>query len=136
MDERRKVVLSTSWIFAVLNYIYADIFNLFFNPAALPGTTAISAGAALFFAIAMETSIAMVLLCRVLKRRANRWANISAGIFHTGLVTYSLFGQTPMPFYVFFVVVEIACTLFIVGYAWTWKQETASAQNAPPTPRP
>jgi len=27
----RKVILSTLWIFALLNYIYADIFTLFFK---------------------------------------------------------------------------------------------------------
>jgi hypothetical protein len=123
----RKVLLSTLWIFAILNYIYADVFNLFFNPAAQAGTASITAGAALFFAVSMETSIAMVILSRVLKRGANRWANIAAGIFHTGLVIYSLFGQTPMPFYVFFAVVEIACTLLIVWLAIRWKPAAETA---------
>jgi hypothetical protein len=122
----RKVLLSTLWIFAILNYIYADIFNLFFNPAVHTGAPAITPGAALFFAAAMETSIAMVILSRVLKRGANRWANIGAGIFHTGLVTYTFFGDAPMPFYVFFAVVEIACTLFIVWLAIRWKPANES----------
>jgi hypothetical protein len=126
----RKVLLSTLWIFAVLNYIYADVFTLFFDPAAHTGTAAITAGAALVFAVLMETSIAMVVLSRVLKRGANRWANIAAGIFHTGFVTWSLFGQPPKPFYLVFVVVEIACTLLIVVYAWTWKREAAPASLA------
>lgn len=26
----RKVILSTLWIFALLNYVYADIFSIFF----------------------------------------------------------------------------------------------------------
>jgi hypothetical protein len=130
MDQRRKMMLSTFWIFAVLNYIYADVFTLFFNPAAQTDTAATAAGAALVFAVLMETSIAMVILSRVLKRGANRWANIAAGIFHTGFVTWSLFGRPPQPFYVFFVAVEIACTLFIVGYAWTWKREAASTSRA------
>jgi uncharacterized membrane protein YuzA (DUF378 family) len=78
----------------------------------------------------METSIAMVILSRVLKRGANRWANIAAGIFNTGLVAYTLFGETPMPFYVFFVVVEIACTLLIVWLAIRWKPADDSAARA------
>jgi hypothetical protein len=126
----RKVLLSTLWIFAIFNYIYADIFNLFFNPAVHSGTATMTAGAALFFAVAMETSIAMVILSRVLKRGANRWANIAAGIFNTGLVAYTLFGETPMPFYVFFVVVEIACTLLIVWLAIRWKPADDSAARA------
>ena len=123
----RKVLLSTLWIFAIFNYIYADIFNLFFNPAAQPGSTAMTAGATLFFAVSMETSIAMVILSRVLKRGANRWANIAAGIFNTALVAYTLFGADTMPFYVFFAVIEMACTLFIVWLAIKWKLAVESA---------
>jgi len=117
----RKVVLSTLWIFALFNYLYADVFNLFFMPGAQQEAMAITEGAVLGFAIAMETAIAMVLLSRVLKYGANRWANIIAGVFHTGLVSWTLFGKTPSLFYGFFVAIEIACTLFIVGYAWTWR---------------
>ena len=127
MDQRRKMLLSTFWIFAVLNYIYADVFTLFFDPAARTGTVTMTAGAILFFAVVMETSIAMVVLSRVLKRAANRWANVAAGIFHTGLVAWSLLGEQTTPFYVFFASVEIAWTLFIVGYAWTWKRESVAA---------
>ncbi len=130
MDQRRKMLLSTFWIFAVLNYIYADVFTLFFDPAAHASTATMGAGAALVFAVLMETSIAMVVLSRVLKRGANRWANIAAGIFHTGLVGWSLLSQAPTPFYAFFATLEIAWTLFIVVYAWTWKREAASTTRA------
>ena len=117
----KKVILSTLWIFVLLNYIYADIFNLFFNPGAQSGT--MTQGAIFAFAILMEISIAMVLLSRVLKYGANRWANIIAGIIHTALVSWSLFGETPLPFYTFFAAIEILCTLFIVGYAWRWRRQ-------------
>ncbi len=117
----RKVTLSTLWIFATLNYIYADVFTLFFNPTAQKETWAMPQGAALIFAILMETAIAMVILSRILKYGANRWANIAAGVFHTAFVSWSLLGETPMPFYVFFATIEIACTLFIVWYAWKWR---------------
>ncbi len=127
MDQRRKMLLSTFWIFAVLNYIYADVFTLFFDPAAHATTATMGAGAALVFAVLMETSIAMVVLSRVLKRGANRWANIAAGAFHTGLVAWSLLSQAPTPFYAFFATIEIAWTLFIVVYAWTWKREAVAA---------
>jgi hypothetical protein len=124
------MLLSTFWIFAVLNYIYADVFTLFFDPAGRTGSATMAAGAALVFAVLMETSIAMVVLSRVLKRGANRWANIAAGFFHTGLVAWSLLGQTPKPFYAFFAAIEIAWTLFIVVYAWTWRREAASTARA------
>jgi hypothetical protein len=115
-----KVMLSTLWIFATLNYLYADVFNLFFNPAAQE-VTAFTQGALLVLAILMETAIAMVLLSRVLKYGANRWANIAAGVFHTAFVSWSLFGGTQPLYYMFFAAIEIPCTLFIVWYAWKWR---------------
>lgn len=115
----RKVILSTLWIFALLNYIYADIFTLFFNTEAQ--TETMTARAVVGFAFLMETAIAMVLLSRILKYGANRWANIVAGVIHTALVSWSLSGGTPPAFYIFFAAIEILCTLFIVWYAWKWK---------------
>ncbi len=117
-----KMVLSTLWIFAMLNYLYGDVFTLFFNPGAQGTTFAMPAGAVMGFAILMETAIAMVLLSRVLKYGVNRWANIVAGIIHTTLAAWSMTGSTPpAPFSAFFATIEIACTLFIVWYAWRWR---------------
>jgi hypothetical protein len=118
----RKVVLSTLWIFAILNYLYADVFNLFFNPMAQKATLAMPQGAVLVFAILMETAIAMVLLSRFLKFGANCWANIIAGIFHTAFVAWSMIGETPALFYIFFASIEMVCTLFIAWYAWKWRR--------------
>jgi hypothetical protein len=118
--KNRKVVLSTLWIFAMLNYLYADVFTLFFNPTAQKETLAMTQGPVLVFAILMETAIAMVFLSRFLKYGASRWANIVAGIFHTAFVAWSLTGETPELFYVFFASIEILCTLFITWYAWNW----------------
>ena len=72
-------------------------------------------------AVLMETAIAMVLLSRVLRYRANRWLNIISGLFHTLFVAWSLIGETSTIFYYFFAAIEIACTLFIVWYAWKWR---------------
>jgi hypothetical protein len=114
----RKVILSTLWIFALLNMIYADIFTLTFNSESQ--TVTMTEGSVLVFAILMEIAIAMVLLSRVLKYGVNRWANIIAGITQTAFLGYSLVVQTPPLFYMFFATIEIACMLFIVWYAWTW----------------
>ena len=118
----RRVVLSTLWIFALFNYLYADVFTLFFNPVAHDETLAMPQSGALAFAIMMETAIAMIVLSRFLKYGANRWANIIAGIFHTALMAWAISGSTPLPFAAMFAAVEIVCTLFIVGYAWTWRE--------------
>jgi hypothetical protein len=129
--ERRRVVLSTLWIFAVLNYIYADVYTLFFNPVLKPeawkaflaggaGGIQITPGFVLITAVLMETAIAMVLLSRVLPYRANRWANILSAAFHTLFVAWALIGETPTAFFLMFAAIEVVTTLFITGYAWKW----------------
>jgi hypothetical protein len=131
--ERRRMILSTLWIFAVLNYIYADVYTLFFNPVLQPdvmkrfaegfaGDIPITQGFVLLTALLMQTAIIMVLLARVLPYRANRWANILSAAFHTLFVVWSLIGGPVNWFYAMFVAVEAATTLFIVGYAWKWTE--------------
>ncbi len=117
----RKVILSVLWIFAMLNYVYADVFTLFFNPAAHSGTTVMPPEAVLVFAILMETAMAMILLSRFLSYGANRWANIVAGLFYTAFVAWSMIGEPPAPFYLFFASIEMLCTLFIAWTAWKWR---------------
>lgn len=121
VTKDRKLVLSTLWIYALFNYLYADVFTLFFNSTAQKETFAMPQESVLVFAVLMEIAIAMVFLSRFLNYDANRWANIIAGIVQTALVTWSLTGQTPLPFTIFFSGIEIVCTLFIVWYAWMWK---------------
>ncbi len=121
----RRVMLSTLWVFMVLNYLYADIFGLSFDPA-MKGTVDMSAGAILFFAVIMETSIAMVLLSRVLPDVWNRRANIGAAIVHIALLTWSLTEGGVTLFYAFFAIVEIATMLFVMGYAWSWRKQSAN----------
>ena len=74
----------------------------------------------------METAIAMVLLARILKYGVNRWANIVVGVIHTALVCWSLSVTTPTLFYAFFATIQIACTLFVIWYAWTWRRSVAT----------
>ena len=134
----RKVLLSTLWIFAMFNYLYADVYTLFFNPVlqkelmqklaeGFAGSIPITQGFVLITAILIETAIAMVILSRVLKYRANRWANIASGAFHTVFVAWSMIGDPVSLFYVFFAIIEIACTLLIVWLAIRWKPAVDSA---------
>jgi hypothetical protein len=119
----RGTVLSTIWIFLVLSFIYADVFTLFFDKSVSTQTTELSSGAVLFFAVVMETAIAMVLLCRVLPCSWNRWTNVGVAVLHVAVLGYSLTGGTVTAFYAFFAAIEMATLLFVVGYAWTWRKQ-------------
>jgi hypothetical protein len=129
----------------MFNYLYADVYTLFFNPVLRPeswrqftagdaGGIQITQGFVLVTALLMETAIAMVLLSLVLGYRANRWANIASGAFHSAFVAWSLIGETPTLFYAFFAAIEIACTLFVVWYAWTWQSPAISLNRVRPAP--
>jgi hypothetical protein len=138
----RKMLLSTLWIFTMFNYLYADVYTLFFNPVlqkeswqrfleGSAGTISLTHGFVLITAVLMETAIAMVILSRVLKYGANRWANIGSGAFHTAFVAWSLIsGSENTPFYIFFAVLEMACTLLIVWLAIRWKPAVDSAARS------
>jgi hypothetical protein len=130
-----------------LNYAYADIMTLFFNPvlqkeehqrilSGYVGDIRITQGFVLVAAILMETAIVMVLLSRVLPYGANRWTNILVGVLHTASVIWSMTGGPVNVFYVFFATIEIGCTLFIVWYAWTWRNPALSATPATELPQP
>ncbi len=124
----RRVVLSALWGFAMFNYLYADVFTVIFDSAAMQKmVTGMADGIVLAWAAFMEIAMAMVFLSRVLRQRVNRWANIAAGVLNTASVAWSLMGGAPRPYYAFFAAVEMACTVFIVWYAWTWKPQPLPA---------
>lgn len=124
-----KERLSLFWIFALLNYLYADVIALW----ALLGVPSkdvphlgqwILAGSALL----MEIPIAMIVACRLLPFRANRLANIIAGVIVTAVNGFLTFvppliglGRPPaLPEYLFFATIETVCTSVIIWQAWTW----------------
>jgi hypothetical protein len=130
-----KERLSLFWLFALLNYLYADCTALF----AIVGSPNLSDAphfppwVLLASSVLMEIPIAMIVACRLLPFRANRLANILAGSIVTlinGGLTFvpPLFGaRTPaLPAYLFFATIETVATSIIIWQAWTWSgRETA-----------
>lgn len=129
--KEMKNRLSLLWIFAMFNYLYADVLSLFDADVlkeistGYAGSIHMTDNVLFGAALLMESAILMVLLSQLLNYRANRIANIIAGILHTVAVFGSAVEETPAIYYAFFAVIEIACTLFIVWYAWQWKNPTA-----------
>ena len=132
-----KERLSLLWLFALLNYLYADVLALFDIVGSQDPAPHFPQWAMLGFAVLMEIPIAMILACRLLPFRANRLANIIAGGFLTlinGGLTFvpPLFGaRTPaLPEYLFFATIETVCTVIIIWQAWTWSEVTSSSKQA------
>ena len=117
--EGGPVLLSTLWLFAMLTYTYGDVVTLM-DPVK-HGSMQLTEGFLLGGSIFMMIPISMVLLSRLLPYRANRWANLIAGTIMTVMLTLTLFVAVPTLYYAFFSAIEIACTAFIVGYAWKWR---------------
>ena len=94
MDMKSR--LSLLWIFYMFNATYIDITTLYYsvfinNKPEVHYTQLFLLGAA----VLIEISIVMIVLSRILKYRANRRANIIAGIFLAGVQLATLFVGTP-----------------------------------------
>jgi hypothetical protein len=135
----RKAALSTLWIFVMFNFLYADVVALFdvvYNGEsnANRGSIQFTPGTLLGVSVLMEIPMAMVILSRVLKYRANRWTNIVAGTAYTAVTLIAQFilpisNGTATTYYLFFGAIEILSTLLIVWHAWKWPKPEVSASN-------
>ena len=125
--------LSLLWLFALLNYLYADVIALW-DIAGSGKPFALPQGALMGSAVLMEIPIAMILACRLLPFRANRLTNIIAGGLITvvnGFLTFvpplAGWGRPPaLPEYLFFGTIETVCTVVIIWQAWVWPGVEAS----------
>jgi len=126
-----KERLSLLWLFALLNYLYADVLALFVIVGSPKSAPHLPPWAVMGSAVLMEIPIAMILACRFLPFRANRLANIIAGSIVTlvnGFLTFVLpltngdFRDPMFPPYVFFATIETVATSIIIWQAWTWSR--------------
>ena len=131
-----KERLSLFWIFALLNYLYADVIALFALAGSRNSFAPLPPWALMASAVLMEIPIAMIVACRLLPYRANRLANIIAGSIVTlvnGFLTFvpplAGWGRPPaFAEYLFFATIETVCTSIIIWQAWTWCEVKASIQ--------
>lgn len=114
-----KSRLSALWLFAMLTYTYGDVVTLM-DPVK-HGDIVLTEGFLLGGSIYMMIPITMVLLSRLLNYRANRLTSIIAGSIMTITLILTLFVAVPTSYYVFFTVIEIGCTGYIVWYALKWR---------------
>jgi len=123
-----KERLSLLWIFALLNYLYADVVALFAIAGSHTAFDPLAPAALMGSAVLMEIPIAMIVASRLLPFRANRLANIIAAAIVTlvnGFLTFvpPLLGWGRPPAfaeYLFFATIETVCTVYIIWQAWTW----------------
>ena len=120
-----KTVLSTLWIFVLLNIFARDMHELA-RPGLLQqvmtgvidGVT-ITEELMLLGGVMIEIPILMVLLSQILPYRICRGANISAGVLTIMIDVHT--NLNPDLDNVFFLVVKLLALLGVIVVAWKWK---------------
>ena len=119
-----RTVLSTLWIFLLLNIFARDIHELG-RPGMLEQMMSgvidgvkITEGLMLIGGIMIEIPILMVLLSQILPFKISRWANIGAGIL-TMLITISVNLNPDLDNW-FFLGFKIAALFGVIWVSWRW----------------
>jgi hypothetical protein len=127
--KNRRVLLSSLWLFAILNYFYCDLVGMMdanLLRQYLTGTVnglAFTPGFLLAASVYMEIPIAMVLISRIVSYRFNRTLNLIFAPVATLVQLATLFVDVPTMYYVFFSIVEIAATASIFWLALSWRRQ-------------
>ena len=123
---KRNTLLSTLWIFLVVNFIFCDVFTLFHSEslkAVLTGEMdgmIISQEFLLAFAVIMELAMVMILLSRILPYKINRTLNIVISAILAIIQAWSLIGANTLHYY-FFSAIEITTCISIAIIALKWR---------------
>ena len=124
----KKVLFSTLWIFVTVNYIFCDVFTLFHSESLKQlmtgkvGGMEINQKFLLGFSILMEMPMVMIVLSRILSYKSNRLANIIVALIMTIVQAGTLFTADNTMHYIFFSIVEVGTTSFILYSAWNWTE--------------
>ena len=122
----KKVLFSTLWIFVTVNYIFCDVFTLFHSESLKQlmtgemGGMKINQSFLLSFSILMEMPMVMIVLSRILPYKSNRLANIIVALIMTLVQAATLFTHDNILHYIFFSIIEVGTTSFILYSAWNW----------------
>lgn len=114
-----KERISLLWVVVMTNMIFADIYGMMFTDA-MGAAPIVPQILILIFAMINEIPIAMIFLSRVLKGRANKIANIAAGVI---TILFVIAGGSLTVAYLFFAAIEVAAILWIIRLAWQSKEQ-------------
>lgn len=119
-----RTVVSSLWLFAILNYIYCDVLGLMYAPdlrGYIDGTVGgiqINQGFLLAAGVLMTIPMSSVLVSRIAPHRLARWWSIVAGAIMTLVQVGTLgIGSDITLHYAYFSVIEVASTVAIVWIA-------------------
>jgi hypothetical protein len=127
--DQMKARLSTLWIVVMMSMIFADIFTFmlpgYLNDIMLGNTPIkITQEIMLAFAVIQEIPIVMIFLSRTLKFRANRLANIIAGVV---TIVYIIALGSQYLHYYFFAAVQVIAMVLIIFSVLKWPKLAAQS---------
>ncbi|MEO0688532.1 MAG: DUF6326 family protein [Cyanobacteria bacterium J06649_11] len=127
-----KALLSTLWIFILLNVIFRDLHE-FARPGFIEemmtgvvNGVQITEELMLIGGIMAEIPISMVLLSRILNYKVNRWANVIAGALTIAFVINN--GVKDLDD-IFFAIIEVVSLSFIIWIALRWRNSVTAKNN-------
>ncbi len=131
-----RVKLAGLWIAAMFCYIYADILA-FYDPyllgEILKGNMGfigpITQGLKLGVGILMSIPAIMVVACCFANPSICRWLNIIFGVIFTLVIIVTL-SISNVYFYIYFGLLEITITSFIVWCAWNWPKQNPTQNQS------
>lgn len=122
-----KFKLFALWCSVLFFYIYGDYFELY-QPGKLQNMLAgdgafgrISQSALFGMSTIMVIPSLMPFLSLILPPRVNQLFNVTFGVLYTVVMVLAIRGA--WHFYLFYGLIEIALTLLVIWYAWTWPKQ-------------
>lgn len=119
-----RLKLATLWASAMFCYIYADYFALYspgqlasMNRGNIPPLGTSTDGVMIFVSAMMAVPSVMIFLSAALPRTACRLLNTACGALYSGIIGLTMWTDAH---FIFYGVIEIALTLLVIFYAWTW----------------
>ena len=122
IQSDRRGVLAALWIFVLFNMLFRDIHE-FARPGWIEELMSMDVAEGLLLAsgVVLTVFISMIVLNRVLPRRAARWSNITVSV----LAIASMIANPPGDLDdIWFFAVEVLALFAIIALAWTWRQES------------
>jgi hypothetical protein len=119
-----RAVVSSLWLFAILNYLYCDVLGIMYPPDLQgfldgeQGGIHINQGFLLAAGVLMTIPMSSVLVSRIAPHRLARWWSLVAGAIMTLVQVGTLgMGSGVTLHYAYFSIIEVATTVSIVWIA-------------------
>jgi len=121
IEYNKRSIFTIIWVFIVINMAYADILSLMDSSSSIRqimNGKALPPGGLIAGAILMETSILMILLCKILPYKIIKWLNIVISIINIAAVLAGGHGI----YYYIFATIETLSMLIIIVLSLKWKE--------------